>query len=807
MAMFNDPIEDKSLDNSGGEADAKPGTENPYEDLEAISSRIDKALSADTFARTLFCSDFFRNCAFIVGAQWLSKSSSGRWQKRDLPKYFPKSVTNKIGEKYGDLVNQLVQGGRVPISYLPASTDEKDMGISDVGEAIREVMYTEAECDEKQVELASWLIATGNVFGIPNYNMDEEHGKKFIPNQLCMNPECGASLTPTDMGMDEDEQPQCPECDGTAFQPHTDPEGNEIGDEYPTGAIQLEVASPFEIRFDHRARNAAKLNRFVRQRRYDVDWAKEQWEKFEDQITPDGGDDDTGQFYMDMLANLTSSFSFGGGLTSNVGNTKNPKVTAYEIYELPTEEFPEGLRAVRLGKNAQAVVEAGPLTTEYGAGVRKGQKFLPLVHWKCQTLPGRFLAKSPLDDLIPLQVYRNMVESNIRLTIQRMGNPLWLMPKGCAVDVLTGIPGQAVGYNPMSVGGTSYAKPERVPAELNNVGMLLGVLKTLDDAIERLAGTFFLQGGDAPPGVTAASALAYLGEKGQQSLSLLRGNWAKGWREFDIMGLELARQNWDEARLRVIAGKNKKWQVQSFTKADLVGAVNMVVDYNGLAPKSNATERATIGQLIQLGIINPQDNETQIKVLKKFGELELKGSLDTDIQDAAKEEDRFLTDHEPPVIRPFVDNSTVHLASHVELAKTDEFRELPKDQQDLWLQHIEATVTDIVTRRVMLTQAGLDPDVPASAEIPSSEAAQAAQAVQAAQAAQAAAQNGGVANGAEGPDPRLNAQGAPNQAQPNGNAVPPQQTPDIAAMGMPPGSTPNSIRPEGAPRSIQIPGQ
>lgn len=819
MAMFNDPIEEKdaSLDNTGGGKDPKPSTANPYEDTEAISSRIDKALSSDTFARTMFCSDWFRNCAFIVGAQWLQKGSGGRWEKRNLPKFFPKAITNKIAEKFGDLVNQLVQGGRVPIAYVPASDDEKDLGIAAVGEKVREVMYTEAECDEKMVDMASWLIATGNVFGIPCYSMDEEHGKKFIPNQLCQNPECGASLTPPDLAGGEDGQsPACPECGNTDLQPHVDPDGNEIGEEYPTGAIQMEVASPFEIRFDYRAQTVDKLKRFIRQRRYDVSWAKEQWPDFEDQITPDGGDDDTGQYYLDRLATLTSAFSNGGGLTSSAGNTKNPKVTAYEIYELPTDEFPEGLRAVRLGKNDQAVVEAGPLTTQYGAGTKKNQKFLPLIHFKCQTVPGRIWAKSPIDDIIPLQVYRNMVESNIRLSVQRMGNAMWLMPKGCSVDVLTGEPGQSVSYNPMSVGGTAFAKPERIPAELNNVGALLGLLKTLDDAIERIAGTFFLQGGDAPPGVTAASALAYLGEKGQQSLSLLRGNWAKGWREFDIMGLELARQNWDDARLRVIAGRNKRWQVDSFTKADLVGSVNMIVDYASLAPKSNATERAQVAQLVQLGVIDPHDNETQITVLKKFGALDLKGSLDTDIQDAAKEQDAFLESQgqTQPTIRPFVDNSTVHFHEHVEFAKTDEFRELPPDVQNVWIQHIEATAADIATRRVALTQAGLDPDVPALAEVPSNEAVQTAQQAalleQQAQQQAAAMQSGGQSSGAQGPDPRLNANGAPAQQGAQG------PTPDIAAQGisngavnqgMPQGSAPNSIKPPGSPREIQIPGQ
>lgn len=257
------------------------------------------------------------------------------------------------------------------------------------------------------------------------------------------------------------------------------------------------------------------------------------------------------------------------------------------------------------------------------------------------------------------------------------------------------------------------------------------------------------------------------------------------------MSLELARENWDDARIRVIAGKNKKYQVAKFTKADLQGAVNLIIDYNGMFPKSNATERATIAQLIQLQVISAAEPEIQWQILKAFGETALKGSQDIDVQDAAREEDSFMTDPSfMPFIRPFVDNSTVHLQSHTDLAKTDEFRELPPERQQLWIEHIKNTVTDIISRRVALTQVGLDPDVPATAELASGDATLAAQVM-------SANQNGGAPNGAEGPDSRLGPTGAP---APQG----PPQTPDIAA-GAVVGGNPASAAAPPNPAAIGIP--
>ena len=792
---------------AAGDPDKDASEKDPYADLEDISDRIDKCLRADAFSRVFFENNWARNIFFYAGAQWLRKVN-GRYERRNLPAWFPRAQTNKLAEKANDLITQLLQGGRVPITYTPATDDPADTGTAEVGERIREVMYAEASCDEKAHPIASWLVLTGNCFGIPHYDMDEKHGTVAVPMQQCG--ACGVQSPPETIQPDA---PVCPACGSPQLAPAMDPADPTgktpiIAEEYPIGAIQLEVAGPFEIRGDHRITDVRDWQKFVHQKKYDLNWAKEKWSDFKDAIEPDSGaSSDTAQYFMDLFANLTPDFAFGAGLSAN-GSTaaKYPKVTAYCYRELPSEDYPKGIYAIRLGRNPQAMVEAGPLPTTYGAGVKKGKRFLPLIHWGGNIVPGRLWRKTSIDDLITLQVFRNMIEANIRLSIQRMGNAVWLDPKGSGVDIITGEPGQHIRYNPVSVGGTQFAKPERVPADLNNLGGLTMMLKIIDDAMERVSGTFFLQGGNAPPGVTAASALAYLGEKGQQSLSTLRTGWAQGWAEFDKMGLEIARENWDDNRMRAVAGKNRKWQVEKFSKADIQGAVNIIVDWNALAPKSNATERATIGQLVQLGFVNPQDEEMQIQVLKKFGSSDLKGSLDIDIQDAAKEQDRFLTEKIMPQVRPFVDNSTVHLREHVDFAKTDEFRELPDDQQQAWIGHITNTVLDITTRRMMLTQAGLDPDVPALAEVPSAAAKVAADAAAQAQA-EAAQQNGGVPNGAQGPDPRLNPDGTQPQPAPED-----QQAPDIAAAGVAPPQQaaapglPPSVKPAGSPRRIDLPG-
>lgn len=695
--------------------------QNPYLNKALISKRIDKRLAVDKFSRSLFERSWFRNLLLKVGQHniiW----DKGQWRLRRLPSWYPARVqTNKFAEKGRDILSAILQNGRTPIRYLPATEDPADQGIADVGERVREVIYSEAKIDSKESELGSWFVDTGNAFLMLDYDYDERHGT-FPMNKLeC--PTCQSQFGLAEMEQIDEQNPVCPNC---AQQGTSSPlQASQETELAPIGALTADPCSGFEIRLDHRIRDLDDHTWFCRVKRYDEKFAKDKWGY-------DDGPNDTGetgnlqsQHYLDILAQVTDAFNPAGGTqqTGVSGAANKPKkVTAYMFFEFPTPEFPEGLRAVRIGPSENHVVEAGPLNFKYGAGIRKDKPFLNLIFFGAETIPGRFWRKTPLDDAVPLQIYRNVVEAIIRLTVQRMGNPFWLNPKGSGIENFNGEPGWIAHYNPVSLGGTSFAKPERVPAELNNLPGLLALLKFIDDSIERVTGTYFLQGGDSPPGVTAASALGLLDERSKKAMSPLTREWAKGWLRFEMLALEIAREHWTEDRIRLIAGKNKKWQTQKFSAADLQGAVNMQIDYESLFPRSAATNRAEIGQLIQEGVITPQDPQQKAEILKAYGKMNLLGSFDKDIEEANKEEDLFLTKNVQPQLVPLVQNSAIHLAQHADFAKTDEFKELPPQQQQMWFAHIKAHAADMVARRIFLSQLQIDPDSPAAETITSGEA-------------------------------------------------------------------------------------
>lgn len=692
---------------------AKPETEDPYEDSSAISSRIDEIVSEDNFQRARFERSWFRNILYIAGLHYIIwDKAQNTWRHKRLPRWYPRAQTNKIAEKYNDLVAQLLQS-TVPIRYVPATNDADDAAMAEIGERVREVFREETKIETKEGMLASWFVATGNAFLLSYYDTDPKYGMSPVQASRCVI--CQNVVMPSQLELTGGFCPYCAEQEKqtNAFIPAVesgiDGDNVPINEEFPIGALQSDVLSPFELRIDFRVSSMEEQRRFVRLRRYDLEYAKDTWPEYADHISPEERRD-ISQFYLDILAGVTDSsvptdaFSSPGG--GSGGANKRPKVTGFEIYELPSEQFPDGLYAKRIGGSSKAIIDPGPLPTEIGAGPRKGQKFLPLVHFGSDIVPGRFWRKSRLDDAIPLQNFRNVVESNLRLTAQRTGNPIWLDPKGSGVEELTGEPGQRVRYTPISLGGQTIVRPERIPAELGNVQPLIILLNKIDDAIERVTGMFFVQGGEVPPGVTAASALALLSEKAQKSMSPIMREWAKGWKRWEEIQLELARANWVDERIRIIAGKNKKWQTERFKKGDLSGAVNMTIDYEQLYPKSQATELAKLVQMVQLRILNPQDPEQQWRILQKFGMTDIRGSVDLDVQEAIKENERFMEwamsgDETAPYIPelvPLAQNSVVHLMAHADLVKTDEFKDLPAEKKQLWYAHIQATFADITAR-------------------------------------------------------------------------------------------------------------
>jgi hypothetical protein len=484
-------------------------------------------------------------------------------------------------------------------------------------------------------------------------------------------------------------------------------------EDVPIGRLKFDVLSPFEVYWDNIKRIGSPQTWFFRPHRYDVVEARAVFPDFAKKISEGMNEP------MRPSRNYLIAIAYAGSyLTGTTGTGEasareemRRQVTAWEYREDPTPEYPKGVYAVRLGDE---IVELKPLPNTWGAGRLQGIPFHGLVHFH-QEINGGAWAKSRANDLVSMQARRNIIDSNLQLTAQRTGAPKLLNPMGSNVKNVTGEAGQMLEYKPITFGGTSLAKPEYLEAALGNVAPLLELLKMLDDSMERIAGTFFLAGGNAPQGVTAASALAYLGEKSNLALSPLKEQWAESWGTVYQYAIEITRVHWTDERVLAILGKNKQWQFQKFKMSDLTGSVNVTIDYEALFPKSDAAIRADLMQLTQMGVVNAGDPEQDYAILEKFGQTSLKQSQDEATTQAVREWDDFITKGKPPVLIAVVQDSVTHLRQHRKDAMTQEFEAMyatNQEQADIWVAHIIATNEDVAAQ--MMPPPGAEPMGPSS---------------------------------------------------------------------------------------------
>lgn len=718
------------------ESNLESNKPDPMSD-EILNERIDEKLRVDRVARLPFESEWFRTILYFMGEQYITKDK-GRWRRKTLPKWLPRTITNKIAEKTNDLVAVLSRG-RVPIRYIPESDQPDDIATANLEETLRDVIYEEAGVEYTESIQAAWVATTGNAFRVQYYDLSEEHGTREIQQARC--PGCQAVVNPAAI-----ESQVCPECqyqgnvtseatpaaapvepefadesaDPNAPPPQppqpnapislaVDESGAPVNKSFPIGALASDVCSPFEIRLDYSIPQMKDHRWYQRLRLYDRDFAKMKWADQADEIDkiekPDPGTADSlTLYYLSALSRITSSF-LGSGQGGKGGKDEAPKVLVYELVELPSDKYPDGLRVIRLG--SKCIVEKGANPYEIGAGARKGKKFLNLAHFGGEVVPGRIWRKTRLTDLIPLQDFRNILEAAIKITIHRAAGPSWLNPIGSQVAMFSGEPLQQIDYVPISFGGTSFAKPEMVAPQLSSVHTLGAVIDSIDASIEKIAGTYFVQGGDAPQNVSAASALALLDENAQRAIAPLIREWAKGYKQFEMQSIEILRAHAIDGRILSAAGRNRTWEVKKFTSADLTGAVKVKVDYEGVVPKSQATDRATIIQMTQMGYLSPFDPQIANNVLQKFGLSSIQGSAKKDWEQASREFRDFMDENEPPLLIPLVQNSGVHIAQHCDDTKGDEFKQLRKTdptKAQQWLDHIQAHAMDLQARAAMSSQ-------------------------------------------------------------------------------------------------------
>lgn len=221
-----------------------------------------------------------------------------------------------------------------------------------------------------------------------------------------------------------------------------------------------------------------------------------------------------------------------------------------------------------------------------------------------------FWADTPLVDLIPLQKEYNEVRTDIGVAARRMGNPQLVAAQNSVVPgKMTNEPGSLILYRP--------GLPAPQPLALTQLPAY--VLEQQDRIIqdfEDLSGQHDVSKGQAPAGVTAGTALQYLGERDDNYLTPQYQGIEDAVERIAKQVLLLFQQFVDIKRKIKVVGLDGAFDTLLLQGSDIKGGTDIRVEPGTAIGQSQAAKQAQVFDLVSLGIIPP---EQALKMLEIGG--------------------------------------------------------------------------------------------------------------------------------------------------------------------------------------------
>lgn len=612
---------------------------------------------------------WYRNILFYIGKQWIRYDDKKRtWVRPNLPEWMPTPVTNRFASCC-DIIASVLQQVKPEIVFSPASPDDRNVQTAKKANLVNDICAEESGFADQEGRFNAWLTLTGNAFLRPWYDMDPKHGMTQLPQYGCTAPQCGYVGSAADFG--ENGEIKCPQCGGAEAMP------TGAMEEVPRGKLVTDVLSPFEVYADLSVERLENQPYVMICGTLPLSVIKQRWGEKAKDIKAQGTSPQLGQFYFQSLSYITNTTDTGfGSGTEYAGGVQSEKATVWELFVPVSRQLPLGYHGYICDK---IELEGGPL--EYHDP--KGLGFVNLIHVKAMDTPKRFFCKALVDDLVHKQIQRNKLEAFIQLALQRTANPVWLLPNACGVENLTGEPGEIVRYNDSN---TAMAKPERVGGvELTQ--SVFRWLEKIDKDFEELASTYDILKGSMPSNVPTLGGLELLKERALSRFTPTIRSIERARVRLSYMWLWIFKEYAGDARQRVTRDPNGKWMSECFKGSDLTGDVDIKAEPGSSAPRSAAYRQFISGQLLDKGLLDMNDPFTRLEVLRTYNADSFARTLSEDVQDASREEGRFLLGT-APVLRPDIDNHQIHIASHIRFAKTDEFRDLDPQGQEVFMAHL-----------------------------------------------------------------------------------------------------------------------
>jgi len=264
--------------------------------------------------------------------------------------------------------------------------------------------------------------------------------------------------------------------------------------------------------------------------------------------------------------------------------------------------------------------------------------------------------------------------------------------------------------------------------------------------------------GKTPPGVEAASAIAYLAEENDSILLPTIESLEACIQETGVQVLANVHDYWDPQRVVRMTSKNQYLEVREFMAKDLNPLTDFRVEPGSMAPRSLAAKQAFMIEIIKLGAVPP---EKVLKYLQMSETDKLYDELMLDVRHASRENvymmqgmrltkpdinaqpqvdpetgmlstepamksaelinpETQVPEVDPTTGQPMLyqvttnsyDNHSVHVEEHEKFQKSQEYELLPPEIQQIIQDHVDEHKLEMIKETMVVNQQQMAQGIP-----------------------------------------------------------------------------------------------
>jgi hypothetical protein len=657
--------------------------------------------------------NWWGNILFHLGQQWvIYDNNSRRWKQRRLSPSVPTPVTNYFRSTL-DTVKSAIAQHEPRYAGIPTRDDARAVAAAASTDAQLSIILKEGRFEKSRARMIDWLLLTGNAFQEVVWDNSDETGLEAVPKEICA--DCGTIYTADKL---DPKKPWCPKCGGMLVESATEYEW------VPRGEIRFDTISPFEMYLDPMIEEFEDQPFVIIAQSFTEEQIDQIWN-----VKVEGGmstsSTDTSIVHKESIASISPGVAAGSPYAATSGGDMlSKRVVVFRAFIKKHKEYPKGAY-IAMTSSGKILDRQTPYPWRTRAGA--GKKFYPIIHYKFGTVAGRSWGYSPADDLLPKQYQLNKAESMMTMIMTRMANPVWLIPANTNPSRISGDIGVQIEYTP--VGG---AAPNRIPGS-EAPQSLVKYITDIRQSFDELSGAFAAVRGRSMGSRTPVGTVQSLQERGFGRWATVFDGLEIGYQDMAEKSLEVWRQNAHSPRVMAVKDAIGGFTFAEFTGADWDDGVQVKVEAGSSRPQTQTEKKQTYMEMLQIGVLDPQDEAQKIKLLEDLGMLGMRPGVEEDTKHAYKENAEFMewargvgeklaplaADPEmqamaaqqealamPVRVVPIVDDHAVHFLTHRRLALTPDFKALPQPLQQAWYFHMMQHQGDMMMSKAIKGMGG-----------------------------------------------------------------------------------------------------